>query len=224
MTRLYKKLSAKKLKFGHVCEVGVYVPETSNVLDFINDNVKTTLVEADPEIAAQIKQAFASKNVIVHAVAVWHTTGFLKLSKAASSTFATDLPTSPALENDRYHISNTTTFEVPCVQFSTIDDGTIELLSIDIEGAEWYVLKYLQSQPQVLSIETHGKYYTNPFLPEITSWLKEHNYVSWYKDGSDSVYIKNGLFPVSLLDKLATRQVELLIGWKKFKRIFKQSR
>ncbi|MGI4822031.1 MAG: FkbM family methyltransferase [Janthinobacterium lividum] len=222
MTRIYKKLLAKKIGFSHVCEVGVYIPETSNVLDFINNNIKTTLVEADPDIAAQIKRVFASKNVIVHAVAVWHTAGFLKLSKAASSTFATDLPTSPALENDRYHISDTTTFEVPCVQFSTIDDGTIELLSIDIEGAEWYVLKYLRSQPKVLSIETHGKYYTNPFIQEITSWLKEHNYVIWYKDGSDSVYIKEGLFPVGVSDRLETKRIELLIRWKKFKRIFKK--
>lgn len=224
MTKIYKKLLAKKLTFSHVCEVGVYIPETSNVLDFINDNIKTTLVEADPEIALQIKRVFASKNVILHAVAVWHTNGFLKLSKAASSTFATDLPTSPALENDRYHISDTTTFEVPCVQFSTIDDGTIELLSIDIEGAEWYVLKYLRSQPKVLSIETHGKYYTNPFMQEITTWLEKHNYVLWYKDGSDSVYIKEGLFPISIFDRLETRQVELLISWKKFKRIFKKSK
>ncbi|MBJ6144041.1 FkbM family methyltransferase [Hymenobacter sp. BT559] len=222
MSLMYQKLRARGLTFSHVCEVGVYIPETSNILDFINNGVRATLVEADPDVAKKIKAAFATKNIDLHPVAVWDTNGTLKLSKAASSTFATELPTSPALENDRYHVSEATTFEVPCVQFSTIDDGTIDLLSIDIEGGEWYVLKHLVSSPKVLSIETHGKYYTNPFLTEITAWLAQHNYTLWYKDGSDSVFIKEGLFPVSLFDKLATKRVELLIRWKKFKRIFKK--
>ncbi len=219
---MYQKLRARNVTFQHVCEVGVYIPETSNVLGFINDGVRATLVEADPDVAQKIRAKFATKNVQLHPVAVWDTNGTLKLSKAASSTFATELPTSPALENDRYHISEATTFEVPCVQFSTIDDGTIDLLSIDIEGGEWYVLRHLVSSPKVLSIETHGKYYTNPFITEITTWLAQHSYTLWYKDGSDSVYIKAGLFPVSFFDELATKRAELLIRWKKFKRLFKK--
>jgi FkbM family methyltransferase len=222
MSKLHQKLSAKHITFQHVCEVGVYVPETSNIIDFIKEGTKATLVEADPEIAMQVKAAFAPYNAQVHAVAVWDTPGTLKMSRAASSTFATELPTSPALENDRYRISDATTFEVPCVQFSTLDDGTIDLLSIDIEGGEWYVLKHLRSSPKVLSIETHGKYYTNPFLTEITAWLEAHSYVLWYKDGSDSVYIKEGLFDVGLADELETKKAELLTGWKKVKRIFKK--
>ena len=222
MTRLFEKLSAKNLTFKHVCEVGVYIPETSNIIDFIKEGIRATLVEADPDVAKQVKAAFGPYNAQVHAVAAWDTNGTLKLSRAASSTFATELPTSPALENDRYRISEATTFEVPCVQFSTLDDGTIDLLSIDIEGGEWYVLKHLRSRPRVLSIETHGKYYTNPFIAEITAWLTANKYELWYKDGSDSVYIQQGLFAVGLADELETKQAELLTGWKKMKRIFKK--
>lgn len=222
MTRIYEKLKPKHLTFKHVCEVGVYVPSTSNILDFIRDGVRATLVEADPDVARQIEATFAdAPNVTLHPVAVWDTAGTLKLSKAASSTFATELPTSPALANDHYRISSATTFEVPCVQFSQLDDGSIDLLSIDIEGGEWYVLKHLRSRPQVLSLETHGKYYTNPFLAEIMGWLQANGYVLWYKDGSDSVYIKQGLFTVSLADQLEARLAELAIQWKKFKRLFK---
>jgi FkbM family methyltransferase len=221
MSKLHQKLAAKNLVFHHVCEVGVYIPETSNIIGFVQEGIRATLVEADPEIAEKVRVAFASYNAKVYPVAVWDTNGTLKLSRAASSTFATELPTSPALENDRHHISEANTFEVPCVQFSTIDDGTIDLLSIDIEGGEWYVLKHLRSSPQVLSIETHGKYYTNPFITEITAWLEAHRYTLWYKDGSDSVYIKEGLFDVGLADELETKKAELLTGWKKMKRIFK---
>jgi FkbM family methyltransferase len=222
MNRIYEKLAPRKITFQHVCEVGVYIPETSNILEFINTGVRTTLVEADPEVAEKSRVVFQGKNVRVYPVAVWDTTGTLKLSKAASSTFATDLPTSPALENDRYHISEALTFEVPCVQFSEIDDGTIDLLSIDIEGGEWYVLKHLRSRPKVLSIETHGKYYTNPFMPQIADWLQAQQYTLWYKDSSDSVYIREGLFRVTLADKLETKRAELLQRWKKLKRVFKK--
>lgn len=222
MNKIYRKLLPKKIPFTHVCEVGVYIPETSNVLDFIEDKVRATLVEADPEIAQKIQAAFVTNNVRVYPVAVWDTTGTLQLSRAASSTFATALPSSPALENDRYRVREELTFEVPCVQFSEIDDGTIDLLSIDIEGAEWYVLKHLRSRPKVLSLETHGKYYTNPFMPQISDWLRRYGYVLWYKDGSDSVYVTQGLFAISLLDKLETKQAEVLIRWKKLKRIFKK--
>jgi FkbM family methyltransferase len=156
MTELYKRLKAKQLSFRHVCEVGVYLPHTSNIIDFIQDGIRTTLVEADPEVVIKINQFFKDYPIQVHAVAIWDYSGHLKLSKASASTFVSALKTSPALENDRYQIQEEKTVEVPCQRFSDIDDGTIDLLSIDIEGSEWYVLKYLTSRPKVISIETHG--------------------------------------------------------------------
>jgi len=32
---LYKKFLSKKIRVDHVCEVGVWLPEMSNILDFI---------------------------------------------------------------------------------------------------------------------------------------------------------------------------------------------
>lgn len=222
MHSLYEKLGQKNLVFRHVCEVGVYRPESVHFVEFIRQGVRTTLVEANPEAAAALRVAFKAQNVRIHAVAVWDNHGTLMLSQAAASTFATALPNSPALENDRHRIHDGNTFEVPCVPFSSLDDGSIDLLGVDIEGGEWYVLKHLQSRPKVLCIETHGKYYTNPFLAEITQWLHTHNYALWYKDGSDSVYIQQGLFPVSLQDRTATIMAELTIQWDKLRRRFKR--
>lgn len=223
MHQLYEKLRRKKMVFRHVCEVGVYRPEAAHFVDFIRQGVRTTLVEANPEAAAALHAAFNAQNVSIHAVAVWDTHGTLTLSNAAASTFATALPSSPALENDHHRIHAGNTFEVPCVPFSTLDDGSIDLLGVDIEGGEWYVLKHLHSRPKVLCIETHGKYYTNPFLAEITQWLHSHGYALWYKDGSDSVYIQRGLFSVSLQDRTTTAFAELSIHWDKFRRRFKRS-
>jgi len=218
---IYKRLKDRKIQFNHVCEVGVYLPETSNIINFIKDDIRTTLVEADPETVEKIKTYFSGYNIEVVPVAVWDTSGVIKLSKAAASTFVTQLDASPAIINDKYQVKEENTFEVPCKVFSEIDDGTIDLLSVDIEGGEWYVIKHLKSRPKVISIETHGKYYVNPFIKEIEAWLVKENYITWYKDRSDTIYVKNGLLNPSFSENVTTFLTLAKIRWKKFKRIFK---
>jgi FkbM family methyltransferase len=220
--KIYKKLKGRNVLFNHVCEVGVYLPETSNIIDFIKDGIRTTLVEADAVTNEKIKIYFKDYNIHLFPVAVWDYNGTIKLSKAAASTFVTQLESSPAIINDKYIINEENTFEVPCKIFSDIDDGTIDLLSIDIEGCEWYVIKYLKSRPGVISVETHGKYYTNPFINEIINWMKKENYIVWYKDASDTVFIKENLFAPNINDKIETTLAELKLKWKRFKRIFKK--
>ena len=216
---IYKKLKERNIKFSHVCEVGVYLPETSNIVDFILDNIKTTLVEPDATHIAAINDFFRNQtNITLFPYAIYDYDGVIKLSKAAASTFISELKASPALVNDEYKISEENTFEVPCKMFSQVDAGDIDLLSVDIEGAEWYVLKNMTSRPKVLSIETHGKFYENPFLLEIKNWITKNNYEVWYKDKSDTVFIKKDLFKISFAEKLALKQTELYIAWRKFKK------
>jgi FkbM family methyltransferase len=214
---LYRKLLNKNLVFKHVCEVGVYLPETSNIIDFIKAGVRATLVEADPVTADKIRLYFKNDNIQLFPVAVFDRNGTIKLSKASASTFVSELSSSPAIINDKYQVTEDTSFEVDCMLFSDIDDGSIDLLSIDIEGCEWYVLKYMSSRPQIISVETHGKYYTNPFMAEITAWMHDNGYRIWYKDGSDTVYKLKGIFTVSMSDKIGTAMSELSVGWKKVK-------
>lgn len=218
---LYTRLKKRNILPGHVCEVGVYLPETSNIIDFIKAGVRATLVEADPDTVQKIKAFFSGYSIKVLPVAVWDENGVIKLSKAAASTFVTQLKSSPAIVNDQYQVSDENTFEVPCKKFSEIDDGTIDLLSVDIEGGEWYVIKHLISRPDVISVETHGKYYINPFIKEIESWMAKENYVTWYKDLSDTVFVKKGLLQPDLSEKLATQLSRMKLSWKKFKRNFK---
>jgi Methyltransferase FkbM domain len=134
----------------------------------------------------------------------------------------TQLNASPAIVNDKYKVNEENTFAVPCRKFSEIDDGTIDLISIDIEGSEWYVIKHMVSRPNVISIETHGKYYTNPFIKEIESWMNQENYTIWYKDLSDTVFIKNSFLQPDFSDQVITRLALLKLTWKKFKRNFKR--
>ncbi|MBL7975060.1 MAG: FkbM family methyltransferase [Candidatus Kapabacteria bacterium] len=221
MTLLFKKLQTKNLHVHHVCEVGVYLPQTSNVLDFIKNGVKATLVEADPEVAKQVETYFSEYSVCVIPCAVWDKAGTLTLSRAASSTFATELQQSPALVNDKYIINNANTFEVECKLFSDIDDGTIDILSIDIEGGEWFVLKHMVSTPKIISIETHGKFYKNPYIKEIQNWLLEHQYQEWYKDKSDTVYVHIGVFDVSIYDRINVLLQNIQLSMLQLKRMFR---
>ena len=223
MTTLYQRLKAKNVAFKHVCEVGVYVPTVSNIGDFIKDGTPATLVEADPDIAVEIESYFSGYDIRVHPFAMWDFNGTLQLSKAAASTFVSALVSSPALENDGFQIKEETIFDVPCKRFSEIDTGNFDLLSIDIEGSEWYVLKYMISRPNVISVETHGKFYVNPFIKEIVQWMQDNEYVIWYKDRSDSVYIKRGFFKITALDKIALSLKNTWLGLRRQKRHFKRS-
>ncbi len=221
MKQIYRKSKKRNLTYRHVCEVGVYLPETSNVIDFIKDGIRATLVEADPETVEKIRAYFKGYNIQLHPCAVWERNGTIKLSKAQASTFVSELKSSPAIENDRYEIKESETFEVSCKAFSEIDTGDIDLLSIDIEGSEWFVIKHLISRPKTISVETHGKYYTNPYIHEIKKWMQDNDYITWYKDGSDTVFIQKRLFTPSWKDKVYIAFNNLKIRWKKLKRLFK---
>ncbi len=220
MSTLYQRVATRGVRFKHICEVGVFEPETSNVLDFIKDNIKATLVEADPVVAVRVEEFFKAYRVTVYPVAVWDYAGKQRLARNSASTFVVDVKSSPAIENDDYKIDTATTVEVNCVVFSSIDDGTIDLISIDIEGSEWYVLKYMVSRPNLISIETHGKNYVNPFIDDIAAWMSRNEYVVWYKDNADSVYIKRGLFELTLTDKLALIYRDVRITLRKQKLSF----
>ncbi len=101
-------------------------------------------------------------NNIIIPVVVFDKAGTVELVQREASTFLKYLKSSPAIINDECIIENQDTFKVKAVTFDEIDDGTIDLLSIDIEGGEWFVIKHMKSKPKVISIETHGAMYTNP--------------------------------------------------------------
>jgi FkbM family methyltransferase len=204
--KLYNKCKSKGLNIKHAAEVGVYLPETSNILKFIEDGINATLVEADPDYVLKIKEYFRSfGQVRIYPFAVWDKSGFITLNKASSSSFVDGLSASPAIVNDKYISDSENKITVEAKIFSEIDDGTIDLLSVDIEGGEWFVIKHLISKPDVISIETHWKNYTNPYLKEINEWMNKNGYKIWYIDKSDTVYFKDNLFTLTPLEKIGNK-------------------
>jgi FkbM family methyltransferase len=219
---LYRKVSSKTIPIQKVCEVGVYLPETSNIIDFIKEGKETILVEPEPNSIQAIKSYFQDySNVTLIPVAIYKHNGTLTLAKAEASTFVSDLPMSPALINDQYQINATKNIDVECKVFSDIDEGDIDLLSIDTEGSEWYVLLTMVSRPKIISIETHGKFYVNPFLKDIKNWMKENDYQVWFKDNSDTVFCKKGLFNLSLKEKMTLSLAMINVWFRRNKKYIK---
>ena len=109
-----------------------------------------------------------------------------------------------------------------CKRFDEIDDGTIDLLSVDVEGSEWYVIKNLVSRPAVISVETHGALYSNPNLEKITGWMKNNDYIIWYKDRSDTVYVKKGMFNITIMDKIKYLAHEVYLKFRTYKKLLKK--
>ncbi len=222
---LHQKVSAKKYFPSHVAEVGVWHPSTSNIYLYIHENIKTTLVEPDPESVKLIKSAFSkNNNVSLHEVAICDFNGEVDLYKRESSTFVSLLPSSPALVNDNMDLDNTDKFTAKALLFSEIDDGSIDLISIDTEGSEWFVIKHMKSRPTVISVETHGGIYINPYINELNNWMQKNNYILWYKDKSDSVFVLKDSIPITFTDKLNLIAMNILINLKYVKKKFSINR
>ena len=220
---LFYKLKQKKIQFEHVAEVGVYLPETSNIGAFAKEGIRSTFVEPDPSSIEMIKKYFEGMhNVNIHPVAVFDKSGSVELVQRKASTYLKILDSSPAIINDEYTLDDKDTFTVDAVTFNEIDDGSIDLLSIDIEGGEWFVIKHMVSRPLILSIETHGAIYTNPYIDEIKKWMSENGYIIWYVDSSDTVYVKSGLFNITLSDKLKLFLTNIKLNYKKYRKTIKR--
>ena len=220
---LYFRVSAKGLRPRHVAEVGVHEPESSNVYRFIQDGVRTTLVEPEPEAVEHITKHFEGRdNVSLHECAMCDHQGELSLFKNGPSTFAGDLSESPALVNDGYVPDPADSVTVAASTFDTIDDGQIEVLSIDTEGSEWHVIKHLVSRPAVISVETHGGAYRNPFLSDIEAWMDNEGYRTWYKGKTDTVYVRNGSLNVSLFEKLQLAVMEVRLRTRRARKRLKK--
>ncbi|MCK4863958.1 MAG: FkbM family methyltransferase [Gammaproteobacteria bacterium] len=220
---LFLKLKQKNIPFKHVAEVGVYLPQTSNIGAFTKEGIRSTFIEPDPNSIEAINKYFKDMdNVNIHPVAIFDKAGSVELVQRKASTYLKILDSSPAIINDEYTLDDEDTFTVDAVTFNQIDDGSIDLLSIDIEGGEWFVIKHMVSRPLVLSIETHGAMYINPYIDEIKKWMSKNGYIVWYMDSSDTVYIKPGLFNISFLDKLNLFLTNIRLGYKKYRKTIKR--
>ena len=100
-----------------------------------------------------------------------------------------------------------------CITFDKIDSDKIDLISIDIEGGEWFVIKHMISRPAVVSVETHGDAYKNPFFPEIINWMKNNQYKVYYKTKTDTVFVLDTIVAINSVVKLKLMIMNLYLSY-----------
>lgn len=186
-------LRKQKVKVEKAAEVGVLSYEVSQLRGFSRAGVECHLFEAVPEFSARISDAVRDmNNVHLHSFAVSDFNGEMELCMAGASTFQSSLSVSPAINHDGFEKTapSTTLIKVPCRDFADVDPGDFDFLSIDIEGGEFSVLNRMVSRPMVLCLETQSRDYVNPRLGSITDWMLSEGYSVWFRNDTDTVFVK----------------------------------
>ena len=99
---------------------------------------------------------------------------------------------SPIIQNDTPE-RNKNKIKVNVRKISNFDDGSIDYLRLDTEGAEWFTLKHLVSRPKQITVEIYNDLatYINPYLLEIEQWAATNGYTRVAVQDSDFIYERN---------------------------------
>jgi FkbM family methyltransferase len=201
--RLFRRVTARGLRPAHVAEVGVGPPELSVAWPWVERGIRVTLMEPDPEAARLLREALTSRpKVRLVEVAVAEREGPVVMYHRGTTSFLATVGASPAVSEGGYQPDPGDRIEVRGVPFEHLDDGTIDVLAVDVEGAEWLVIRALRSRPAVISVETHGVRYVNPHAGKLFDWMARHGYRPWYRTFSDTVFVLPDRIRISWLDRL----------------------
>lgn len=200
--RVYNIAKEFKLKCDTVFEVGVYIPEQSQSIGFINDGSKCVMFEPLPNICSLLRKHFSNnKNVVIHQIAIGEKTGVQKLYLSdvweQSATLNLFENSSPLMTTNGWNsgIENLKSIDVSVGEFKDYDSGDIDILIVDAEGSEWFVIKDMVSRPQLISLEVGNSIgtvhnYTNYYLKDIELWMKNNGYEFYERCGDDVYYIR----------------------------------
>jgi FkbM family methyltransferase len=221
---VHRRLTRRGFAPTHVAEVGVHRPLNSNIYQYVVEGVRSTLVEPNPDSVAEIREHFAGfDNVTLHPIAICQSEGPVELVRRGPSTHLRDIRQSPAAVNDRYVLDERDICVVPGRTFDMVDDGTIDLLSIDVEGSEWFVLQNLRSRPRVITLETHGARYRNPYIDQIQDWMRSNGYRLLHRNTSDSTYVLDGVIAIRTRDRLEGILTALYLGYRSLAKSIKHA-
>lgn len=198
MIDLYHIAKAIGLRPRHVVEVGVNEPSRCSLSPFITEGVPATLVEPLPWCAENLRQAFPSARVIEAVCA--KEAGEVTLYDRGEGAWIEDVPKGAAPDEHPNHsgMRRDTFFEqykrrVRAIRFADeIDAEEIDILAVDTEGAEWFVIGQMQkARPRMIRVETHfiGSGWRNPYWNEITERLAALGYFPAVEDVSDTLFL-----------------------------------
>jgi FkbM family methyltransferase len=174
------------MQFKHIVEVGC--DGKASLHEFITPESRVQIIECNPDHLFEINRHYGtSSNVVIHPFAVWKERGKIKFYLEGATSYVDGL-ISPIVANDGHQPSSERTIEVEARTFDEFDDGTIDIIDIDVEGAEWYVIERMRSRPKVIGVEMAWNRYVNPHAKEIEKWMSDNHYIPFKQDGAASLY------------------------------------
>jgi len=190
--KIFELISKAGMTISKAAEIGVYNFETSAIKPLIEHGIKCDLYEAIPTYCEEIEKAIASfqhTKLVNCAVADYN--GEMTLYLAGPSTFNATQRESPAINHDKLDVTKATPIIVQCRDFQDLDIGDYDYVSVDVEGGEFNILKRMTSRPAVINLETQSRDYVNPRLGSITDWMVENDYKIWFRNDTDTLFIKS---------------------------------
>ena len=190
-TVLYDAVKDLNLPIKTVAEIGVLAFKDSVVKNFCIDGVNCDLYEAVPAFCEKIKDEISDyPNITLKEFAVSDYNGEMSMCMVGPSTFDASIDHAPAIDHDGIDKNLVEQQKVACRDFSEVDEGHYDIVSIDIEGGEWKVLSRMRSRPLVISLETQCRDYINPNIGLITDWMVENGYRVWIWNNTDTIFYK----------------------------------
>jgi FkbM family methyltransferase len=174
------------MKFKHIAEVGC--DGKISLHEFITPESRVQIFECNPDHLREIKRHYGDMpNVTVHPYAMWKEKGKVRFNLEGATSYVEGVQ-SPLLANDMFRTPEQQIIEVEARTFDEFDDGTIDIMDIDIEGAEWYVIEKMKSRPSVITIEMSWKAYVNPHTKEIEKWFSDNMYFKFKEEKAVHFY------------------------------------
>ena len=192
------------LKPKTVFEVGVGSLSESRCLQFFKDSsIECSLFEPNPTHFLEIRNAIGNlPNIRLYNVAISNENAYIKLRNHGSCSWLDNVK-SPVVQatifnKDRLDpkdkkIEDIESEIVKAVTFDSVDAGNIDVLFLDAEGSEWFVLEKMISRPWIIHVELfdrtdRGLYYINPHIDKILKWFIDNNYIPLKYTSSDFTF------------------------------------
>jgi hypothetical protein len=167
----------------HVCEVGVGDSFCAKSKSFWGDGInRVTLVEPNPFLHASLRSKTKDcPNVTLHNAAIFSENRWGWLVSAGILSYLPEVasPINTIFRGKLTPMLDAFKIYVPYRTFNTIDDGTIDLLILGMEGAESMVFETMVSRPHVIILNNHfaNDYrYAFPRFEEIQRWCEANRY------------------------------------------------
>lgn len=172
------------MEFNHIVEVGC--DGKASLHHFITPESRVQIFECNPNHLFECKRHYGnSPNVQIHPFAMWKENTRVNFMLEGATSHIEGLQ-APCVVNDGIYSTNV--IEVEARTFDQFDDGTIDIMDIDIEGAEWYVIERLKSRPKVIVVEMAWGNYINPHFTEIQKWMKDNFYYKFQEESAAHFY------------------------------------